>query len=325
MVAIAGASALIQYINSEEGRRLQKEERQRLETLIDKLQSPRFDTAMLSPPELRVLETYTPEVAEMVYEASPELTLGDSDRAQDGKAAEDSALNRFQEIVSGRDPNADVAVIKALNDAIEASGRNRDTVLRDMARQGINPSSSEYAQLQFGAANNSQKNMFDTSLNAALAGQARRDRALGDSANLGGKIAGYETDLERLNDSTVNQLNQRNTQARRQYLTNRANVFNQAQQKNIDQRQNIYETNANSLFEAQKRRQDASNKQTEANYRTETDKIQFKTGNSRMGDIASASQDRNQAIQGVSNAALMATLLASQNEQKVNREVEQKA
>jgi hypothetical protein len=273
-----------------------------------------------------VLEAYTPEVADMVYEASPELTYGDSDRAQAGKVAEDSTLTRFQEIAAGRDPNADVAVIKALNDAIEASGRNRDTVLRDMARQGVNPSSSQYAQLQFGAANNSQKNMFDTSLNAALAGQQRRDRALGDSANLGGRITGYETDLERQNDSTINQLNQRNTQARRQYLTNRANVFNQAQTRNIDKRQNIYETNANNLFQAQTRRQDLMNKQVEADYRTEADKLGFKTGNSRMGDIASQTQDRNQAVQGVSNAALMATLLASQSDTKVdkNKEVEQK-
>jgi len=56
MVGIAAASTLVQFINSERGRRLAKEERKRLEKLINKLEAPQFDTQQLTPPELKVLE-----------------------------------------------------------------------------------------------------------------------------------------------------------------------------------------------------------------------------------------------------------------------------
>ena len=138
MVGIAAASTIAQFINSERGRELTRKERARLERLIDKLEAPSFDTSMLTPPELKVLETYTPEVAEMVYEVDPELIDADSDRAIAGKAAQDAALSQFQAIASGQDPLGDVAIVKAINDAIESSGAQRQAIVEAAAIPTIN-------------------------------------------------------------------------------------------------------------------------------------------------------------------------------------------
>jgi len=314
MVGIAAASTLVQFINSERGRRLQEKERKRIEKLINKLEAPEFDTSMITPPELKVLEQYTPEIAEMVYEVDPELITADSDRSIAGKAAQEAALSRFQDIAAGRDPLGDVAIVKAINDAIEASGTQRQNILAEMARMGVSPSSSAYGMLQFQQAGQSQKNMFDASLQAALAERQRRDTALGQSAELGGRILGYETDLERMNDSIINAINQRNTQARRNYLANRANAMNEAQKYNIGERQRVAEANAMNVFAAQKIAQDLRNRQEQAIYNRNVDRLEAMTGQARFGDITSQIQDQNQAIQGISNAAMIGAMLAGQKQ-----------
>lgn len=316
MVGIAAASTIAQFINSERGRALARDERKRLEKLINKLEAPQFDVTELTPPELKDLETYTPEVAEMVYEVAPELVTADSDRAIAGKAAQEAALSRFEAIASGQDPFGDLAVVKAINDAIESSGAQRDAILADMARQGVSPSSSAYGQLQFLQAGQSQKNMFDTALNAAIAERARRDRATSESERIGSDMLRSEIDLERMNDQIINQLNQRNTQARRQYLANRANTLNEAQLTNQRERQRIAEANALAKFQEQQRGQDLRNRQVEVNYRTEFDKLGLQTGNARFPEISERVQGQNQAIQGLSNAAMIGALLSAKQPTK---------
>ena len=311
MVGISAASGIAQFLNSERGRRMAKEERARLEGLINKLEAPEFDTAQLTPPELKVLETYTPEVAQLVYEVDPELITADSDRAIQGKQAQDAALSQFQAIARGDDPLGDVEIVRAINDAIENSGSQRNAILADMARKGVSPSASAYSQLQFQNAGQSQKNMFDASLNAAVAERQRRDQALGNSANLGGKILGFETDLEKMNDQIINSINQRNTQARRQYLTNRANTLNDAQKYNIGERQRISEANLNNIYKSQQRAQDLRNKQIGARYQTDRDKLNLLVGNARFPEITETTQGRNQAIQGIGDAAMMGAMLSA--------------
>lgn len=312
MAGITAASTLVQFLNSERGRRLAREERQRIEKLIDKLEAPQFDTQMLTPPELKVLETYTPDVAELVYEADPELVSATSARAAKGRAAQEATLSRLESIASGQDPLGDAELVRAINQSIEASGTQRDAILADMARQGISPSSSAYGLMQSQAAGQSQKNMFDASLNAALAERQRRQEAMGQSAALGGNILRTEIDLERMNDDIINAINQRNTAARRQYLTNKANTLNEAQMRNQQNRQRIYETNAMNVFDEQKRAQDLRNKQIGAQYQTQRDKLNMYAGNSRLPEITEETQGRNQAIQGIGNAALIASLLSNQ-------------
>lgn len=312
--AISAASTLAQFINSERGRALAREERARLENLISKLESPQFDTQMLTPPELKVLEVYTPEVAQLIYEEDPELVTADSARAMRGKAAQEATLSRLEAIASGQDPLGDAELVRAINRAVEESGSQRDAILADMARQGISPSSSAYGLMQSQVAGQSQKNMFDASLNAAIAERQRRQQAMGESANLGGRMLQSEIDLERMNDNIINAINQRNTQARRNYLTNRANTLNEAQLMNQKNRQRVYEANAMNVFNEQKRAQELRNKQVQADYNTQRDKLNAFVGNTRMPEITEETQGRNQAIQGLGNAAMIATLLASQNQ-----------
>jgi hypothetical protein len=174
--------------------------------------------------------------------------------------------------------------------------------------------------MQSQAASQSQKNMFDASLNAAIAERQRRQQAMGESAALGGKMLQSEIDLERMNDSIINAINQRNTQARRQYLANRANTLNDAQLRNQRERQRLYETNASNIFESQLRGQDLRNKQIQADYNTQRDKLNAYAGNARFPEITEETQGRNQMIQGLSNAALIASILAKDSPAPVRQE-----
>lgn len=305
MVGIGAAGALMNYLNSEESRKIAKSERAKLEALVNKLQSPQFETSTLTPPELKVLETYTPQVAEMVYEVSPELVTV-SDRARMGQRAQDAALARLQSISQGTAPGANLEVIAALDNAMQRGGAQRDAILADMGRQGLTPSSSAYSNLQYGAANQSQKNMFMTSLQAAIADRARRDQATTQSADLGGNINRFEVDLERLNDDIVNQVNRRNTEARRNYLANRADEMNRASMYNMGMRQKYSDQNLNNLYQAQVQGRDLRNKQAQANYDTERDKLSALAGvsNSRVSDAYSTGQDRSNLISGLANAGM---------------------
>lgn len=312
MAGIAAAGTIAQLINSERGRRMARSERRRLEQLAQKLESPQFDTTELTVPELKLLEEYTPEVADLIYEVEPKLLEGQSQRAQLGKRAQETALSRLESIAGGQDELGDLAIIKAINDAVEASGRQREGLLANLARQGVSPSSSAYSQLQFQQQGASQKNMFDAALDAAIAERSRRDQAIGRSADLGGTILGSEMDLERYNTGLINRINERNTQARRQYLANRANAMNEAQRYNLAQRQKLYETNLMNQFEQKSKARDLRNKQAEADYRAQVQRISG--AQSKQPLITEEIQGQNQAIQGMGNAALLYAMLNKQQQ-----------
>jgi hypothetical protein len=317
MAAITAVSSIANYLNSSESNKIASQARNRLEGLIDKLQAPNFDVTTLAPPELKLLETYTPKFADLVYDVAPELvTL--SDRAKMGTGAQDAALTRFQQISQGNDPSGNLGVIAALDQASQQSGAQRDAVLNDMSRQGLTPSSSAYANLQYGAGSQSQKNMFMTALQAALADRSRRDSATSQSANLGGQIAGFEMNLEKLNDDIINQVNRRNTQARREYLQNRADTMNKANLYNIDRRQKYADQNLNNIYESQIRGQDLRNKQIAANYQNESDKLGMKAGvsNNRVQDIYGAGRDRSNLISGLANAGMTGVMMYNNNHQR---------
>lgn len=322
MAGMSAAGAILNYLNSEEARKLAKSERAKLEALVNKLQAPQFDISTLTPPELKVLETYTPQVAEMVYEAAPELVTV-SDRARMGQRAQDAALARLQAISQGTAPGANLEVIAALDRAMQMGGAQRDAILADMGRQGLTPSSSAYANLQYGAANQAQKNMFMTSLQAAIADRARRDQATTQSADLGANINRFEVDLERLNDEIINQVNRRNTEARRNYLANRAEEMNRAALYNMDKRQKYSDQNLNNFYQSQLRGQELRNKQAQANYDTERDKLSALAGIStnRVGDAYRNAQDTSNLISGLTNAGITGAMMyGNAAERRADRE-----
>lgn len=317
MVAVAAVSSIAQFLNSEKGRRLEAQERKRLEGLIDKLEAPSFDTSKLTPPDLKLLEIYAPKSAELVYEVQPELVTAQGARQLQSKAAQDAALERFRAVSEGRDLGDDVLLIKALDDAAERSMAQRNAILADLERRGASPSSSAFAQFQFGAANAGQGAMYDAAVDAALAQLQIRDAATQNAANLGGSILGFETDIESRNKDIINRVNERNTQARRNFLQNRANLENEAMKLNQANRQRIFEQNQNALYQAEREARDLRNEQEAARYNADASKLNLKIGQSALPSIRSKVQDQNQAMQGLSNAAIMGALIYGQNAQKV--------
>jgi len=308
IVAISAASAIAQYLNSERGAKLREKERKRLEGMIQTLTAPDLDITSIPPEDLKLLEKYVPQVAEMVYEAAPELVTG-TERGKKGALAQEAALAQFEQAARGLDRGENVYLVDALNRAVEQSMADRASIIADMQRRGVAPSSQQFASMQQAQAGQSQKAMYQAALQAALQGQQRRDVARQQAAGLGGQILGYETELERMNDAIINEVNRRNTQARRDYNTNRANAMNQANMFNIERAQRVADANVAARNAERIRAQDLYNKQQLLNYQTEADKLSMMAGQSRIPDIADRIGMQNQAMQGVSDAAMMAALL----------------
>lgn len=310
IVGINAAGAIANWLNSEEGRKAGKRERDRLEAMINKLQSPTLDTGVLTPPELRILETYVPQVADLILEEAPELVTV-SARGEMGAAAQDQALQRFQQIAAGQDTQGQVDLVRALSAAAERSGSQRDAILADMSRQGVAPSSSAYAQLQYGLGNQTQRNMFMASLEAALADRNRRDRATGSAADLGGNIYGQEVSLEKYNDDIINSLNRRNTQARREWTQNRADLMNKASVWNMDRRQKYADTNLTNLYDAIKESRNLRNQESKLKSDFEMNKVNALAGvsNNRVQDIYANTADRSNLIKGLSDGATTAAMI----------------
>lgn len=310
---VAGGAAvggIASFLNSERGRSLASKERKKIEKIVSKLQAPQLETGMLTPPELQVLQKYVPEVAQFIEEKAPNL-ISVSERGRLGQKAQEESLARLRAIAAGEDRLGNLEVIAALNEAAQRGGAQRDAILMDMMRQGVAPSSSAFGTLQYGVASQTQKNLFISALQAALADRRRRDEATRSAADLGGSIASNEISLERYNDEVINALNRRNTEARRAWLQNRADEMNRAQAYNIKEAQRLYEQNAANLYSAGLAARDLRNKQKMAEYETEVAKINALAGVSagKVSDIYQTAQDRNQLISGLSDAATTAALI----------------
>jgi hypothetical protein len=301
---------------------------------------PTMDMSSITPEQYKQVEKYKPDVAPYILEQNPEL-VKESATAKEGQQARIDAMRRLKQVASeGGDPEFAQAMRKAAQNAqVEAQSRNQ-SVLQGMARRGqLNTGMQLAAQLQ----GNSDAMSRNAQMSGDAAVQSYRNKlqSLKDSAALGGQIRDDEMSLAGKNTDIINSFNERTSRNRQNWENQRVGTLNDAQARNIAQAQELANMNTgdrNKAAFADRDRRDQLQKylygirNDERNYQNQlTDKEanwreeQRKYGNQMKSQdfdnqhrltmgrqgigvqginyMREDTRDKNQAIQGLGNAA----------------------
>lgn len=303
MIAIAAGTALAQYLNSERARELSREERARLEQLLNKIETPNFDLEQLEPEEYQMLETYTPEVAPYVAEEAPQLVQMSRDMQQ-GRGAQMDALSQLRQIAAQeRDPAMMAALEEASRRAQTDAQSRQQSILQDAARRGIGSGAMGAASIaaQLGGAASGMERSAQEGRLAAMEAYRNRLGALRDSANLGGDIYQQDFRTQSTNADIVNRFNQRLAQRQQDYGQYRAEQLNRAQLQNMQGRQRAADANVEARNRARRDRMDMQQRM----YENEMNQWRARAGQSglKVSDIQREAQDRGQMIQSAGDIA----------------------
>lgn len=312
-VGIAAASALVQYMNSAEGRRATAAERARIQRQIDALQSPNFDPKLLTPEDFKVVQKYAPNVSDYIAEANPNLVKADSEGVKAGREAQMNALNKLRNLSnSGTDEQSQLLQQEATNSVNVANRGRQGAIAEDFARRGNSGGGMELlAQLSNAqAANDTQANMGRQN---ALQAYQTKLQALRDSASLGGTIRGEDVDLESRNNDILNAFNQRTAANRNNFNQYADGVYNDAQRFNTTNAQDVANKNTSTTnqFAQYNQNRDDSNKQQTFN--NELNKINVSAGNSSIPDIRNNTKDNNSTTAGFADGAQTALAYSNRN------------
>jgi hypothetical protein len=303
-VGIVGAGA--QWINSEKGRKASAAERDKMMDLINQMQEPDFDTRMITPEQYKVAAKYVPEIASFIEEQNPELVKASSEGAVRGREAQLAALDKLRNLGdTGEDTQSQIMRQQAIRDAQIANQGAQGRIQQNMNQRGVGGSGMELVSsllAQQGAAQATQQ----SSENAAMQAYQRRLDAMRDSAALGGDIRDSDIDMESRNAGILNDYNSRVAAAKRSYGQNVADTRNQAQQDNIANKQRVMDANVGLKNTTRQGHQDMINDIRQREYNNAADKVSMQTGQyqGKINDIASDTQAKNAAIQGLSQAAM---------------------
>ncbi len=296
MVALAAASALAQYMQSERARKASAEERRAMMDMYRKLQTPDIDSSDFTPEEYEFLGGLTPELSQLVQEVAP-TTIKTSPAMAAGQQSQIEAMNRFREISRAeRDPALMAMLEESSAKAAATAQQQREATLAAMQRRGQMGSGME---LSANLEGQGQAMARQASEGRAAAIEAYRNRmnAMGQQANIGGRVFDQDMGMQRTNADIINSFNQRSATNAQNYYDNRANAINQ---HNV-QRQNVHNMNigAKNQFKMNK----VNNQRNTFN--DELSKVRGMAGiqSDKINDIRMDAADRNQAIQGVTNAA----------------------
>ena len=300
LIGIAAATALVQYMNSEEGRRLSAEEREALKRQIDAIQKPNFDYSKFDPKLLKVVGTYNPEVADFVAEANPNLIKADSPDARLGRDAQRQALTRLTNLSkTGTDELTEMERTSAMNDVAKRSRGSVGAVSENFAQRGQAGGVKEMLAQMFNAQQQSEQ-QADVGARFAIEAQRRKLQSLMDAANLGGRIRQEDVDVESRNNDILNSFNQRFAARKQDWENNRASTLNEAQRLNLSVAQSVADRNVAQGNDAFKYNQSNYNNLQEKDYQNALDKIRIQAGVTNMArqDINSETSAKNSAISG---------------------------
>lgn len=303
---IALGSAIMQYMNSQEGRKLAAAERAKLEALLAKVQDPQFDASALNPEDYRVVQQYVPQGAPFIEEVAPQITKAQSEGAKAGREAQMNALGRLSQLsTSDRDPLMDLQASQALQKAGVANQGRVGAITESFARRGQGGGPQEMlAQMLGSQQSNEMANQSMTNL--AVEAQRRKLQALADSAQLGGQIRGEDVALESRNNDILNQFNQRFAARRQGWEDARADMLNDAQRANIDRAQGVADRNVSTRNQFAVDNRNRYNDVEGKKWGVSMDRLgrQSNLGGMARDDIAANTNAQNQAVSGASGAAI---------------------
>lgn len=300
--AVAGAAG--QWLSSEEGRKADKKERQRIAALIDKVKSPQFDGSTLTPEDFKLVGTYIPEVAPYVAEANPTVIKADSEGSRAGRAAQMAALERFKQLgQSGDDTQSRLLRAQALRDAQVQNQGQQSAIQQNFAQRGLGGSGLELVSSLL-AQQGANRSAAESSERAAMEAYNRKLDALRTGAQLGGDIRGQDIALESKNADIINDYNRRFADARNSYNRYASDTRNEGQRLNLGAAQDLANRNTAQSNEFLTRNQDNYNNIQGKTYDAALGKIALQTGqyDRNSAAIRQGVQDRNSLIGGLQNS-----------------------
>lgn len=318
--AIIGSAAL-QWLNSKDAQRASNAERDRIQQLYEKVNTPNFDPKDLTPEDYQVVGTYVPQVAPYVEAIAPQVVKADSQGAVQGRAAQEDALqNMLQMARNGKDPLSEIANARSGRSAASNSQSARATLDAQMQRRGVQPGSGlSYAGNQAAISDAFQADALAGEQSAADAAQ-RRMQATNQAANLGGQIYGQDVSLAEKNANTMNDFNKWVRGAQQDWQNQRAGTLNTAQQQNLGTAQNV--SNANVGLANQFKGNRIANQ--EQKFQNDLAIANGKAGlsNNRVNDISQYAQQGNSAIGGIGQGIAQTAMYAGKknnDEDKLTR------
>lgn len=308
--------------------------------ILEKLGDAGLDMSKLTPELFKSVGKYAPEAAPYVAEANPTL-VERSSLGKEGLQAQIDALRQYKEIAKGNDPAFRAKLDQAMTAAQQNAQQRSEAALQDSQRRGTFGSGQSFASILQGASDSMQMG-GQAGRDAAIQSYQNQMNALGQSANLGQSIANQDLSLQETNADIINQFNQRTSKNYQAYLNNRADLQNQAQLTNLQNAQDIANRNTNAINDTNRfnltnrnntLQQGYNNRVNERNYQNSiaetqakwsasekdrinqlkstayNDKLQRANGLAGIGAQqiqmnTQATQDRNNLIAGLSNAAI---------------------
>lgn len=319
MVAVAAATALAQYLNSEQARKDTAAQRRKIEALYNKLQMPNLDPTMIKPEEYQIIGTFVPEAAPYIAEIAPTMVQENAPMQESRKAQLDALTQMRQSAQMERDP----ALMAMLEQADASSSANaeqqRQAVLAQMQRRGQLGSGMELAS-QMAGSGQAMARGAESGRAAAIEAFRNRQQAVRDSGSMAGNIYGQQSQLQSKNADIINAFNQRSTSAQQQWANQRANMLNDANLRQANLKQRVGEANIDMRNKYNQGVIDRRNEVGQQKFVNERGITGDRAGLSReqITDIIGTGRDRSQAIQGIGEAGME----YQQNEQDRKKEDE---
>ncbi len=307
--AVAIGGAVSQYLSSEEGRRASAEERAKLEALLKKVSVPKPDASAITPEEYKIAARYVPDVAPYIAESNPTLVKADSAGAKLGRSAQEQALRALMAKgnAAGPDEESRLLTQQALSEADTANRGRLGAITEDFAHRGMGGGPMELAaQLSNAQAANSAASSGARA--SALEAIRGRLQALQSGAQLGGQIRQEDVELERGNNSILNDFSQRLAAQQNAYQQQVSAARNDAARFNTTNAQDIANRNTQGHNAAAVANRDRANQAGQTGFENEMQKVGVQGGVANMAraDATNTARDRNAAISGAGEGAMTA-------------------
>ena len=304
--AVSAVTGIAQFLQNRGADAANQAEVNQLKDLVKKIQQPDFDVRDIPYPQLKVLEQYSPQIAQFVPQKSPELVKAMSAGAVAGRNAQQNALDTYSRTaLSGTDPLLEQAQQRAMQQAAAQSGSAIATSQQNLQRQGMGVGSGLGYATQLAQAAGSQDALANAGQANAADQYQRRMLATQNASQLGGQIRGDDISLEQSRADAMNAFNSKvvdMTNDNNRYV---AGIQNAANQQNIAQNQDVYGQNQMGAYTSKMNQRNYGNDMKQKGFDNTLSKAnsQFSLSNNQQKLNTQAAQTNNQAFQGLGDAA----------------------
>ena len=277
LLVIAAVTAGAQWMNSQQAQKASKEERERIQGLIDGIKDPNFDPKDFTSEQYAAAAKFVPEIASYVEEKNPQLVKATAS-GQAGMEAQMAAVGRLRDLAtSGEDVQSRLLTTRALGDAANQNAAQQRTIQQNAAQRGLGGSGLEFMQSMIGQQGSNQA-ATRAGQDAAMNAYQTKIQAMKDSGTLGGQMRQQDFSEQAKNADIINSFNQRQAQNANSYNQYVAGVNNDASRYNIGNQNRIAEANTG-LRNADLARQRGRNDMIEnARYTAQTNKANLGIG-----------------------------------------------